>query len=150
MQCTDLIIVEEARSWVNTPYRHQAACRGAGVDCVGLIMGVGMGTGLLDITEEAWEPFKAYSRQPNPNKMGDAMRAFLVELPPAGQLEPPLGSVIWFQWRENLPMHLGILSEFKGRSTIIHAYSQIGKCVEHDFSLDWRQRVHSYWQYPRI
>ena len=33
-------IVTEARRWIGTPYRHQAATRGAGTDCLGLIRGV--------------------------------------------------------------------------------------------------------------
>jgi len=33
-------IVDAARGWIGTPYRHQAACRGAGCDCLGLVRGV--------------------------------------------------------------------------------------------------------------
>lgn len=32
--------VEIARTWLGTPYQHQAALKGVGVDCVGLIRGV--------------------------------------------------------------------------------------------------------------
>ena len=33
-------IVTAARLWIGTPYRHQAATRGAGCDCLGLLRGV--------------------------------------------------------------------------------------------------------------
>ncbi len=33
-------IVALARGWIGTPYVHQASCRGAGADCLGLIRGV--------------------------------------------------------------------------------------------------------------
>ena len=33
-------IVAEALSWVGTPYRDQASCKGAGCDCLGLVRGV--------------------------------------------------------------------------------------------------------------
>jgi len=33
-------IVACARSWLNTPYHHQASVKGAGCDCLGLIRGV--------------------------------------------------------------------------------------------------------------
>ncbi|PLW76952.1 NlpC/P60 family protein [Cohaesibacter celericrescens] len=33
-------IIEEAMSWQGTPYKHQASCKGAGCDCLGLIRGV--------------------------------------------------------------------------------------------------------------
>ena len=33
-------IVAEARSWIRTPYRHQASLKGVGCDCLGLVRGV--------------------------------------------------------------------------------------------------------------
>lgn len=33
-------IVACARGWIGTPFRHQAAVRGAGCDCLGLVRGV--------------------------------------------------------------------------------------------------------------
>ena len=33
-------LVAEARAWLGTPYRHQAALRGVGCDCLGLVRGV--------------------------------------------------------------------------------------------------------------
>ena len=33
-------IVDAARRWIGTPYRHQAATLGAGCDCLGLVRGV--------------------------------------------------------------------------------------------------------------
>ena len=37
---TRTAIVEEARAWIGTPYRHQASLKGVGCDCLGLIRGV--------------------------------------------------------------------------------------------------------------
>ncbi len=33
-------IIDAARSWIGTPYVHQASAKGAGSDCLGLIRGV--------------------------------------------------------------------------------------------------------------
>ncbi len=33
-------IIAEARSWIGTPYRHQASLKGVGCDCLGLARGV--------------------------------------------------------------------------------------------------------------
>lgn len=33
-------VVIAARRWIGTPYVHQAALRGAGADCLGLVRGV--------------------------------------------------------------------------------------------------------------
>ncbi len=32
--------VAAARAWIGTPYHHQAALRGAGCDCLGLVRGI--------------------------------------------------------------------------------------------------------------
>ena len=37
-------IVAAARSWIGTPYRHQASLKGVGCDCLGLVRGVGRTT----------------------------------------------------------------------------------------------------------
>lgn len=33
-------VVAEARSWIGTPYHHQASLKGVGCDCLGLVRGV--------------------------------------------------------------------------------------------------------------
>jgi NlpC/P60 family putative phage cell wall peptidase len=33
-------IVAEARSWIGTPYHHQASLKGVGCDCIGLVRGI--------------------------------------------------------------------------------------------------------------
>jgi NlpC/P60 family putative phage cell wall peptidase len=35
-----LRIIAEARSWIGTPYQHQASLKGVGCDCLGLVRGV--------------------------------------------------------------------------------------------------------------
>ncbi|MFL5163197.1 MAG: peptidase P60, partial [Microvirga sp.] len=37
------LILAEARSWIGTPYRHQASLKGIGCDCLGLLRGVWRG-----------------------------------------------------------------------------------------------------------
>jgi NlpC/P60 family putative phage cell wall peptidase len=33
-------VLVRARDWLGTPYRHQASCKGAGTDCLGLLRGI--------------------------------------------------------------------------------------------------------------
>ena len=40
-------IVEEARSWLGTPYHHQAMVKGAGVDCAMILVAVYRAVGLI-------------------------------------------------------------------------------------------------------
>lgn len=141
------LIVEEARRWVGTPYRHSHRLIGAGVDCVGLVIGVGAALGFLDIPEDEWAPFSGYSRTPNPRKMGEAMAKWLdrIEDP---QHVPAAGEILWLQWRPDLPMHLAIVASYEDRyPTMIHAFQSAGKCVEHRYSEMWSRRVNSVWRY---
>lgn len=148
------LIVDEARRWLDTPFVHQASAIGAGVDCGGLIRGVGRAAGVLDMSDDDWRPWAAYARAPNPRRMGEAMRLFLRRIRPSKALP---GDVLWLQWRDDLPMHLAILAEHKGRRTIIHAYSGAatpafpeGRVVEHGYAAEWPGRLHSAWRYPGL
>lgn len=148
MQSIEQEIVDHARAWVGTPYRDKQRARGLGADCVGLIIGVGLETGLLPWDESVWSEFAGYSRTPNPRKMGRAIEHFLrpIMVPP---LEAPRdGSIAWMGWRAELPMHLGIVATLGGRRTLIHAYQNVGRVVEHGFSAEWPGRVMSWWRYP--
>jgi NlpC/P60 family putative phage cell wall peptidase len=141
-------IVQEARSWLETPYRHQGRLKHIAVDCVGLIVGVGQALGGLSINPEDWSEFSRYARTPNPTKMLEGMERFLVPLDLHAVEPAPDGCIAWLEWREDLPMHLGLMATFEGRRTLIHAYQGAGKCVEHGFEAPWPDRVSSWWRYP--
>jgi cell wall-associated NlpC family hydrolase len=50
-------IVDEARSWVGTPYHHEARVKGHGVDCAQFVAAVFEQTGLIkEITTEHYPP----------------------------------------------------------------------------------------------
>lgn len=141
-------IVREARSWLDTPYRHQGRLQHIAVDCVGLIVGVGQALGALSVNPADWVEFSRYTRTPNPTKMREGMERFLVRLDWPAADPAPDGCIAWLEWRQDLPMHLAIMATFEGRRTMIHAYESAGKCVEHGFEAPWPDRVSSWWRYP--
>lgn len=140
-------IVAEARRWVGTPYHHQARLRGVGVDCVGLIIGVGTELGILECNERTLRPWAGYARTPNPERMRAGLAAHLVQI---GASEALVGDIAWMEWRDQMPMHLGIMGEEDGRLTLIHAAGDIGECVEHDIDDEWAGRIVGWWRYPGI
>lgn len=142
-----MAVIAEAREWVGTPYHHQAAVKGVGCDCGGLIRAVGANTALMHFERQEWKRFAAYGRTPNPRQMERVLHHYLVRIPPS---RARLGDVMWIEWRENLPMHLAILSEHDGRPTMIHAFADAGAVVEHGFTPEWRARVVSWWRFPGI
>lgn len=140
-------ILNEAREWSGTPYRHQASLKGIGCDCVGLITGVGVAVGVLDITSDQIKAYSNYGRLPNPKRMRELLYQYL---DPISKDESDIGDIAWIQWRDGLPMHLAIIGEHGGRRTLIHALGDIGKVTEHGMSQEWEDRTLSYWRYPGI
>jgi NlpC/P60 family putative phage cell wall peptidase len=134
-------VVAEARSWLGTPWRHQAYLKGVGCDCAGLVRGVGNALALFDTRDGApgTEVFKGYGRKPEPRKMLRALDRFMLRR----RGEPLPGSVLLLRFDRD-PQHLAILT---GEGTIVHALATVGKVVEHRLSPDWRARVVAAWEF---
>lgn len=142
-------VIAEARQWIGTPYAHQQMVRGLGCDCVGLIRGVGIATGVMPERRDDWARFNAYGRRPNPRRMLEGMHTFLVPL--ADGVEPQPGDIAWVQWRENLPMHLALwATDVRGQPQLIHSFSDVGRVVAHGINDLWRNRFVSFWSYPGV
>lgn len=140
-------IITTAREWIDTPYQHQAMVKHVGVDCVGLIAGVGVELGLLNLPTKEVRQFWNYGRLPDPEKMGRLLEKYLIRIDSDDQ---DIADIAWIQWRDGMPMHLAMMSKMKSRDTIIHAYSGVGKAVEHSLTEEWHDRINSFWRYPGL
>lgn len=137
--------VEIARGWIGTPYRHQAATRGAGADCLGLLRGV-----WRELYGAEPEPVPAYtldwSEPGGDERLWQAARRHLVECPPDRPVRP--GEVLLFRMRAGaVAKHLGIAAERGGSPTFIHAYSG-HFVVESALSAPWARRVVARFEFP--
>ncbi|MHA6268025.1 NlpC/P60 family protein [uncultured Aliiroseovarius sp.] len=137
-------IVAEARAWLGTPYVHQASCKGAGSDCLGLVRGVWRAV----LGEE---PIKVppytqdWSEASGLESLWDNARAHLIEKP-MSQANP--GDVVLFRMRGGaVAKHLGILTQVDPSSSFIHAYSGHG-VVESTLSTPWARRVVACFAFP--
>jgi cell wall-associated NlpC family hydrolase len=101
-------IIDEARTWLGTPFRHQGRLKGVGVDCGGLIVCVRKDLGISE-----WD-YTTYSRQPQPKVMVKYLKEFGN---PVKKSEMQPADVIWMKVEGN-PQHLGIYTE---KNTVIHA-----------------------------
>lgn len=134
------IVVSEARRWLGTPYRHQAATRGAGCDCLGLLRGI-----WREIYGEAPE-VPAYSPDwdevAGQDVLWSAARQYLIERPVQN---PDAGDVLLFRMRQGaVAKHLGI---YVGSDRFIHAYSGHG-VVENALSAPWQRRIAAVFAFP--
>jgi len=136
-------VVEIARSWLGTPYHHQASQRTVGADCLGLIRGVWRALyGQEPLSIPAYSA--DWSEAEQNERLWDAARDHLCAVSRA----PHSGDVVLFRMRDGMvAKHLGILAGDADRRTFIHAYQRHG-VVESPFSAPWRRRAVAFFEYP--
>ena len=132
-------VIDRARAWIDTPYRHQASVIHAGCDCLGLVRGI-------------WRDLYGPEPEIPPNYSPDWAEAQGEEtllnaarrwLSPVDRPQP--GDVLLFRLRPDVPCkHVGILET---PDTIIHAYW--GRSVVQSW-LDpfWRRRIAFSFSFP--
>lgn len=137
-------IVTAARGWIGTPYRHQAACRGAGCDCLGLVRGI-----WREVMGEEPERPPAYSMDWSEPAREEALwQAALRHLRARPVTGEQPGDVILFRMRDGaVAKHLGICTRAGRDARFVHAYSGHG-VVESALSLPWRRRVVARFTFP--
>ena len=136
--------VEFARSWIGTPYVHQASAKGAGADCLGLLRGV-----WRELFGAEPEAVPAYSPDWSEPQRIEALWAaaarHLVEKPVA-QIAP--GDVILFRMRAgSVAKHLGIVGRAGASASFIHSYSGHG-VLESALTAPWRRRIVAAFEFP--
>lgn len=137
-------IVAAARGWIGTPYLHQASCRGAGADCLGLVRGVWREViGGEPVTVPGYTPDWAEARGEETLLEGAA--ALLAAVAP-GEAQP--GDVLVFRMRRGaVAKHLGILAVTGDAPSFIHAYSRHA-VLESPLTAPWARRIVAYFRFP--
>jgi len=127
-------VVEIARTWLGTPYHHQASLKGVGCDCLGLVRGVWRE--LYGIEPETPPPYSPdWGQVEGRETLLEAAHRHFKPVP-MDALEP--GHVIIFRMRPKaIAKHCGIISA-PGR--MIHALEGVGVC-EVGLSDFWMRRV---------
>ncbi|MEM1383131.1 MAG: NlpC/P60 family protein [Pseudomonadota bacterium] len=138
-------VVGAARAWLGTPYRHQASCRGAGADCLGLIRGIWRDVyGVEPERPPAYTP--DWSEASGAEVLLAAACRHLRPIRPDGASG---GDVLVFRMREEGPAkHLALLvSEGLAPGRIIHAYSGHNVC-ETSLGPAWLRRLAGAFRMP--
>ena len=134
-------IVAAARTWIGTPYRHQASVKQVGTDCLGLLRGV-----WRELYGAEPEPVPAYTpdwaEALREETLLEAARRHLTEIAIAGASP---GDVYLFRMGLGHPAkHCAIVS---GPDRIIHAYW--GKAVcETRLVAWWQRRIAAAFAFP--
>ena len=136
------LVVALARGWIGTPYAHQASCKGAGADCLGLLRGVWRELhGAEPEKPGAYTP--DWSETDGVERLLPAARRHMVEVEVA-----EIGDVLLFRLGRNVVKHVAILSDATlGAEKIIHAYSGRG-VVESPLTPAWARRIAGRFRIP--
>jgi NlpC/P60 family putative phage cell wall peptidase len=139
-------IVNQARTWLGTPFHHQARLKRVGCDCLGLIIGVVDELGLRDRHGQRLAGYDevSYSREPDGAYLTQKIAALLDEVP---VVEAQAGDLALFAMGDN-PQHLAILTEEDGTLGMIHCYAQARCVVEHRLDEEWKQRLVAVFRLP--
>lgn len=140
-----LAAVAEARSWVGTPYCHQASVKGAGADCLGLLRGIWRV--IMGDEPEQPPPYSAdWSEASGDERLLAAAMRHLLPIDPE---QAGIGDVLLFRMRASAPAkHVGLLvSDAVDQGRIIHAYSGHGVCETH-LTASWQRKLAASFQFP--
>jgi len=133
-------VIAEARTWIGTRWHHQGRMRGVGVDCAGLVIGVARSLGLSEFD------VANYSRIPSGGLLRELcaanMRLIARELAADGD--------VYLMRFEREPQHLAIRSTWQDMPSIIHAYADVRRVVEHVIDDEWLARIVGAFHIPGV
>ena len=137
-------IAELARTWIGTPYVHQASAKGAGTDCLGLLRGIWRavyGSEPCAIPPYSMDWSEAGARE-------DLMQAADTWLIRKAAQDAARGDVLLFRMRAGaVAKHLGIVGQIGAKPTFIHAYSG-HSVIESPLSDPWARKIAARYQFP--
>lgn len=123
--------IAAARALKDVPFRHQGRDPVLGVDCLGLcvlaLRAIGMNP--PDRTD--------YPRQPT-GELRKALDAWMVPVDTEAEADVCLIALA------GVEMHVGILTD----QGLLHAYSPLGRVVEHPIDARWRRRMVAFYGLP--
>ncbi len=136
-------VVLEARSWIGTPYIHQASKKGLGCDCLGLVRG--LWRALIGDEPEATPAYSSnWAERGGKEQLLTAANAHFL---PVERHKILPGDVILFRLRAKSPAkHLGV---FTGNNRFVHAYDG-ASVVESALDEFWARHIHSVHRFPGV
>ena len=139
-------ILSITRSWIGTPYRHQASVKGVGCDCLGLVRGV-YGEACGRPTETPPPYSRDWAEAARRETLLEAAGRHLV---PIDLTAAQSGDILIFRLRPGaMAKHCGIVSEVSSGVLLkmIHAVEGAPVC-EVSLSPWWCRRIAAAYRFP--
>ncbi len=128
-------VVAEARSWLGTPYHHQAQVKGAGVDCGQLLLAVYAAVGVIPETDVG-----NYAHDWHIHRSEEQYLSWVAKF--AHQVETPKpGDIALFKFGRCVS-HGAIVIKWP---LVAHAYIRQGCVLTLATGNELRDRLHSFW-----
>jgi NlpC/P60 family putative phage cell wall peptidase len=136
-------IVAETRSWIGTPYRHQASLKGVGCDCLGLVRGVWRA--VIGVEPEPVVPYAPdWAEATCADRLAEAAARYLTAIS-HNDISP--GDIVLFRWRANLPAkHAAIIT---ATDLMVHAHDG-ASVAEVTLAPWWRRRLAFAFRFPGV
>lgn len=131
-------IVFQARAMLGVRWLHQGRSA-SGLDCIGLVLRVAHNLGLSEFDT------RDYARIASDETMLDLCRAHLVSVRPA-ELAP--GDVVVMGF--DMQRHIGIIGDYPGALSLIHAHAINRQVVEHRLDTIWQRRILGRFRFPGV
>lgn len=135
-------LIAEARSWLGTPWHHQASLKGVGCDCIGFVRGVAEKfVGPMPIVLDYPATWHLYRAEP---------RLYLGFNERCEEITPDdarTGDVLLFGAGKGPAHHCAYVTPSGG---LIHCYREAGAVVEHDLTEWWRRKLRHAFRVPGI
>ncbi|MBX6426738.1 MAG: C40 family peptidase [Variibacter sp.] len=140
---TAAAVVQEARAWIGTPYRHQASLKGVGCDCLGLVRGVWRA--LYGAEPEPVPPYAPdWAEAARGEPLAEAAFRHMVAIDCASF---GAGDVLLFRWRPGLPAKHAAIATAPDR--MVHAHD--GAAVAEVALMPWwRRRLAFAFRFPGV
>lgn len=129
-------VIKEAKTWLGTPYHHQAAIKGAGVDCAQILVEVYAAVGVVDKIDVGDYPHDWHLHR------SEEKYLWWVEKYCSRIEEPSMGDIALFTFGRCVS-HAAIIISWPDE--LIHSYIRQGVVLASANDAELRGRIHSFW-----
>ena len=135
-------IVEAARSWLRVPYKRVGRGR-TGVDCIGLLCGVGKDIGYEPNIPAVYPPGAV-------DLLAEQLGLHLVRTNRRTLPELQKADVVILLGQLNTPQHAAIVGYHGNEPTMIHVLNRIGYVTEQRWDSFWSNRIVAVYEFPDL
>ena len=135
-------IVELARSWRGTPFKHQGRTPFVGLDCAGVLIAIGHHFKISEFD------VSNYAHFPQPAEVRRYLGAHLIRV--ETRIEAALPGRVGLFADQDYPVHMGIFAELNGLPSLIHSSARARGVTEQNLDAELAGRLRGIYEFPGV